>query len=199
MNVDSLPLGRRLLSPRPHSVVLADPPWYRTPCGTAKTPYPTMTWGELSAFPIGDWLARPGVLFVWTTGPTHLKECAVLSTWCERYKLYEAGIAFIWVKTRRSDGRVIGASGPRPKLVKQLGELVVAFTTQKRGRALPLASQAVEQYVCAPKPRRGAHSTKPPEVRDRIVELHGDGVDRVELFARDKAPGWNRWGHEAPQ
>lgn len=41
------------------------------------------------------------------------------------------------------------------------------------------------------------HSQKPPEVRDKIVELMGD-LPRIELFAREAAPGWDAWGDEAP-
>ena len=41
------------------------------------------------------------------------------------------------------------------------------------------------------------HSKKPDETRRRIVELLGD-VPRLELFARDRAPGWDAWGNEVP-
>ena len=37
------------------------------------------------------------------------------------------------------------------------------------------------------------HSKKPEEVRRRIEQLIGD-VPRVELFARQRAPGWDVWG-----
>lgn len=37
--------------------------------------------------------------------------------------------------------------------------------------------------------------TKPAEVRSRIVALAGD-LPRVELFARERAPGWEAWGNE---
>ena len=41
----------------------------------------------------------------------------------------------------------------------------------------------------------GKHSAKPPEVRDRIVELCGD-LPRIELFARERVLGWDSWGNE---
>ena len=41
----------------------------------------------------------------------------------------------------------------------------------------------------------GRHSAKPAETRERIVELLGD-LPRIELFARDTAPGWDCWGDE---
>jgi N6-adenosine-specific RNA methylase IME4 len=68
-----------LTSAAPHEIVYIDPPWPRTKCGTAETPYKTMSWDELLAFDLGAWLARDAIVFCWTTGPTHLKECAVLS------------------------------------------------------------------------------------------------------------------------
>lgn len=39
------------------------------------------------------------------------------------------------------------------------------------------------------------HSKKPAEARERIVELLGD-LPRIELFARQKSPGWDVWGNE---
>ena len=39
------------------------------------------------------------------------------------------------------------------------------------------------------------HSKKPQEARERIVQLMGD-VPRIELFARQKTPGWDVWGNE---
>ena len=53
-------------------------------------------------------------------------------------------------------------------------------------------SKAVHQVVDA---RIEKHSKKPDEVRDRIVKLMGD-VDRIELFARQKASGWDAWGND---
>ena len=52
--------------------------------------------------------------------------------------------------------------------------------------------RCVKQIVVAP---RGRHSAKPPEVQERIVQLMGD-TPRVELFAREKTPGWDVWGLE---
>jgi N6-adenosine-specific RNA methylase IME4 len=190
-----------------YEIIYIDPPWPRTPCGTAKTPYKTMMWQELHAFDLGQFMARDCVVFCWLTGPTHLKECAVLSTWCERFKLYEAGIAYRWIKTTKA-GVPIGASGPRPKLVKQLGEDVIALTTARRGRVFSLLTEAQVQWceddgivdaceVLAPKVPRGEHSRKPAIVRDKIVELLGNRP-RIEVFARARTAGWHSHGDELP-
>ena len=39
------------------------------------------------------------------------------------------------------------------------------------------------------------HSQKPNKVRDEILRLMGD-LSRIELFAREKTPGWDVWGNE---
>jgi len=39
------------------------------------------------------------------------------------------------------------------------------------------------------------HSKKPDQFRDLILELVGN-LPRIELFARQKADGWDSWGNE---
>ena len=53
-------------------------------------------------------------------------------------------------------------------------------------------SHTVHQVIESP---IQAHSVKPDEARQRIVELLGD-VPRIELFARRHATGWDAWGDE---
>lgn len=55
-----------------------------------------------------------------------------------------------------------------------------------------IKSHSVRQFFEAPIMR---HSEKPPEIRDRLVELVGD-VPRIELFSREKVDGWDCWGNE---
>ena len=40
------------------------------------------------------------------------------------------------------------------------------------------------------------HSTKPDIVRQRITALMGEEHDKIELFARKKAHGWDTWGND---
>ena len=69
----------------------------------------------------------------------------------------------------------------------------IAFQWVKQNRS-GNGSNAVSQLIMSP---IREHSRKPDEVRDRIVELLGD-LPRIELFAREAAPGWDCWGKEAP-
>ena len=64
-----------------------------------------------------------------------------------------------------------------------------------RGRVLERKSRSVSSVIISHIER---HSKKPAETRDRIVELFGD-LPRIELFARETAPGWDCWGNEVPQ
>ena len=42
----------------------------------------------------------------------------------------------------------------------------------------------------------GKHSGKPAAARVKLERLLGD-VPRIELFARERVPGWDAWGpHE---
>jgi N6-adenosine-specific RNA methylase IME4 len=40
------------------------------------------------------------------------------------------------------------------------------------------------------------HSRKPQLIRDKIVEMFGNELPKIELFARVKANGWDIWGNE---
>ena len=51
----------------------------------------------------------------------------------------------------------------------------------------------VHQIVMSPIER---HSKKPDCIREKIMELLGDDVSCIELFAREYAPGWDCWGNE---
>jgi N6-adenosine-specific RNA methylase IME4 len=68
-----------------------------------------------------------------------------------------------------------------------------------KGKLLPRQSAAILQMVSCEDSHvvsaRGDHSTKPVEFHDKLVALVGD-VPRIELFARQRYPGWHHWGNE---
>jgi len=177
-----------------YSVIIADPPWsyYGDPNKdqAAGKHYSCMTVSEMLEL---EWpLANPSVLFVWATGPK-LDAAFELGT---GLNLHYRGVAFVWVKSRRlPDGRLepIGAQGVRPSVIKPTTEFVLVFSTKSSGRPLPLFSEKVRQVVMA---ERGAHSAKPRDVQDRIAELYGADVPKLEMFARQRYPGWDAWGNQ---
>ena len=60
-----------------------------------------------------------------------------------------------------------------------------------KGKMKPISNK-VSSVILSP---RREHSRKPDEIRNKIVELFGD-LPRIELFAREKANGWDSWGDE---
>lgn len=180
-----------------YEIVYADFPWPYTPFGTGKLPYAHMKEDDIAAFDWAPYLAKRCVAFCWATGPKLDVAMRCGEEWATRFGLRFAGIPYIWVKTKQ-DGTPIGASGPRPRLVKPLDEFVLAFSTTPNERTFPLLTERQVQHVFEPKPGRGDHSRKPAVFRDLIVELLGDRP-RIELFARERIPGWDAWGNEVPQ
>lgn len=176
-----------------YRVVLADPPWlyYGDPNKpqAAGKHYGMMSTADIMALPIAECVERPAALFMWATGPKLPDALEVMRAWGFHYR----GIAYVWVKTSQ-DGRIISGQGTRPTFVKPTTELVLVGSTCKTGRPLPLLTEAQGQVVLAPRPGN-KHSAKPAVFRKRIIELLGD-VPRIELFARERVPGWDAWGNE---
>lgn len=179
-----------------YEIMLVDFPWFYTPQGTARVPYGMMPMEQIGRFPWHYFMADRCVVFWWTTGPKIYEQQMCLHEWICRYKFRPLGIQYRWVKTKK-DGTPIKAAGPRPTLVKPLGEDVHAFTNVKRGRPFPILTESQIQTVFAPKVKSGEHSAKPDKVADNIVELLGDRP-RVELFGRKHRPGWDVIGDESP-
>jgi len=189
-------------------IVYADFPWQYTSFGTAEIKYDQMTEQEISEFDWSPFLAKRCVVFSWATGPKLDVAMRCGEEWRKRHGLHYQGMPYIWVKSKK-DGTPIGAAGPRPRLVKPLGEAILAYSTVPNARCFPLLTerQVQHQFVeeegyefepeCVLAPKQTKHSRKPEIFRDLIVELLGDRP-RIELFAREAAPGWERWGREAP-
>jgi len=61
----------------------------------------------------------------------------------------------------------------------------------KRGK-MNRQHKSISSIIMEPRRR---HSQKPDQVRRDIVRVAGD-LPRIELFARNKTPGWDIWGNE---
>ena len=176
-----------------YDVIYADPPWdyYGDPnkMGAAGKYYPLMSDQELLDIDLP--LAKPGILFLWATGPRLDFAQELINAWDLHYR----GVAFVWVKTKPSDPLTpIGAQGVRPSIVKPTTEFVLAASTEKRGRPLKIAKGAenVRQVVMEPK---RVHSRKPDIVRDEIARMYPN-YRKLELFARQQTEGWDTYGNE---
>lgn len=174
-----------------YSVIYADPPWhyYGDPNkdGAAGKHYALLSTQDICALPVASITAPNAALFLWATGPRLPEAIAVMAAWGFFYR----GVAYAWVKTAK-DGHIISGQGVRPTFTKPTSEFLLVGSTTRRGRPLKLLTEAQGQVVLAP---RGRHSEKPEVFRQRIIELLGD-VPRIELFARQRVPGWDAWGNE---
>lgn len=186
--VQAPPLGRRAQRVRKkYGIIYADPPWsYRVwsekgKGRSAENHYRTMGIEDVMALPVAELAARDCALFLWATAPCLEEAMAVIRAWGFAYKT----VAFTWAKaTARPGGWHFGLG----YWTRANAELCLLATKGRPRRA----SASVRQLIVAP---RREHSRKPDEARERIVELMGD-LPRIELFARQKFPGWDAWGDE---
>lgn len=194
--VFNLPDGRKLtpVAMGGYSVIYCDPPWAYNDAGTdggVGHEYQTMSFHEMTALPIDTLAAKDCAMFMWATRPRIEEALALIRAWGFEYVTE----AFTWVKTR---GTNVDGSG---KPFIGLGRLTRGNTEPclyaRRGmpkRVDASVSQVItaDELLVAP---LGRHSAKPPEVRDRIIQLMGN-IPRVELFARTKTAGWDVFGNE---
>lgn len=169
-----------------YQIIYADPPWrYSNPKGNDPAmggiTYPTLSVEELCALPVPALSAPDCLLFLWATMPKLPEALTVMAAWGFQHKT----TAFVWVKQNPGGEGIYSGLGHYTNGNAELCLL------GRRGKFVRVC-KSVKQIVLAP---RGRHSAKPPEVRDRIVQLCGD-LPRVELFAREKAEGWDSWGNE---
>lgn len=180
------------LPAKQYSVIYADPPWeYRqhgmTPKsrGSAAKHYRTMPTCDICNLPVRKICGGGAACFLWATFPNIAEAIKVLEAWGFAYKT----AAFVWIKKNRKSGGNFWGMGAYTRANAEVCLLGVSpdFRASERIR-----SHRVHQIIEAPVE---VHSKKPDEARRRIVELLGD-VPRIELFARQRADGWDAWGDE---
>ena len=180
-----------------YQVIYADPPWAyndKTPRGGAENHYETMSLPDICAFqvngkPVKELVAPDAALFLWVTWPLMPHAIAVMGSWGFTYKT----CAFTWVKTTQTGKPAFGL-GHWTRGNTEPCLLAVRGKPKRIDAGVPqvLLEELEEEAVFA---QRARHSAKPPEIRERIVRLMGD-VPRLELFARDRANGWDSIGNE---
>lgn len=169
-----------------YNIIYADPPWSYDdklsgePAHGGIT-YPVMELEHIKELPIKNLADKNCILFLWVTMPFLEKGLEVMKAWGFKYRT----CAFTWVKTNRKNGEIYHGLGHYTASNAELCLL------GRKGR-LNRITKNIKQIVMAPVTK---HSAKPPEVREKIVQLFGD-LPRVELFAREKINGWDAWGNE---
>ena len=170
-----------------YSVIYADPPWRyqdRKCNGACENHYNTMKIEDICNFPIQRIAEKDCTLFLWVTYPMLREGLQLIESWGFKYKT----IGFQWVKQNRNGNGFFFGLG---RWTRGNTECCLIATKGKPKRV----NNSVSQLVVEP---LQLHSQKPDTVRERIVDLMGD-LPRIELFARQKADGWDCWGNEAPE
>lgn len=160
-----------------YPVIYADPPWRydfsRSASDEVEEHYPTMEVSEICALDVPA--TDNAVLFLWATAPKLPEAMEVMAAWGFNYKT-----CAVWDKQRPGQGYWFRGQH----------ELLLVGT---RGDVPPPDVPArPPSIVSAP---RGRHSEKPAEVRGWIEAMF-PSLSRIELFARERVPGWECWSNE---
>ena len=119
-------------------------------------------------------------LFLWVTFPQLPEAFRVIKAWGFRYKT----VAFVWIKLNRSGQGYFFGLGYWTRSNAEICLWQQEESQKEYQKSVSAYYQPLEE-----------HSKKPAEARKRIVELLGD-LPRIELFARQRSPGWDAWGNE---
>jgi len=171
-----------------YGTILIDPPW-RFQNRTGKVApehqrlsrYSTLSKEELKALPVGDLAATESHLYLWCPNALLPEALEVMAAWGFTYKTN-----LIWYKTRKDGGpdrRGVGF------YFRNVTEMVLFGVRRNLRTAAPGRRQP---NVIAQRKRE--HSKKPYEQYE-IVEACSP-APYLELFARERIPGWDSWGDE---
>lgn len=186
-----LPTGSEVRELGGFSIVYADPAWqYRQGGrGAAENHYQTMPIEEICALPVSELAAPDAVLFLWGTYALTPEAMRVIDAWGFKFKT----LAFDWVKLTVTGKEHFGLGqwtrgNPEPCWLGVRGD-----PPRRISAAVRQLVQTETEVISAPV---GRHSAKPPIVRERIHQLMGAELSSVELFARERAEGWECWGNQ---
>lgn len=171
-----------------YDIIYADPPWWYNDKslshgGGAESHYPCMKTEDICSLNLPE-ISDNAVLCLWATYPQLEDAFKVIAAWGFKYK---TGL-FTWVKLNQ-DGSYFSGMG---RYTRANPEICLLAT---KGDPIERKATDVQNLQALV---RGRHSEKPQLFRDEIVRLFGD-LPRIELFARDKVPGWDVWGNQAPK
>jgi N6-adenosine-specific RNA methylase IME4/ParB-like chromosome segregation protein Spo0J len=151
-----------------YPIVVLDPPW-----PYENLPYPAMSLEAIAAIPVPDLVAENAVVWLWTTN-RFLEDAVAIAK--ERWGLSKRNV-LTWDKERVGTGRWLRGQTEHCLLLT---------------RGEPLFRQ--EDATTLIRERAREHSRK-PETFYALVERTCPGA-KLELFARERRPGWEPWGAE---
>lgn len=171
-----------------YNIIYADPPWQFSNKNTggsmssgSANQYAVMTLDDICNLPVPDITADNAFLFMWWVSSQPHEALAVVDAWGFTLKTMTG---FNWVKRTKHNKPFFGMG-----FYTRQGSENCLIAVKGKPKIYSHSVRAVFEA------KVGRHSAKPPVVRDKIVGLAGD-LSRIELFARDRVPGWDAWGLE---
>lgn len=169
------------MSSKKYGAILMDPAWpFDTYAAKGMVPargvqpYPTMRLHEIAGLPVPDLAAKDCALFMWKNASLPHAATFLAAAWGFRIVTDDV---FVWLKPSIGMGY----------WSRKRSETVCLMV---RGRPMRIG-RGVDQVIEAP---RREHSRKPDEIYARIEALVGGPY--LEMFARQRWPGWDSWGNE---
>jgi len=160
-----------------YQIIYADPPWSYRHCASKsrkiENQYPTMNLEEIKNLQIpGD---DNSVLYLWATTAKLEEALQVMNEW-----KYDYRSSLVW------DKQIIGME----YWFRGQHELLLVGV---KGKVSPPEQSLRVSSVL--RKRRTKHSKKPNIIKEWINKWYPDKT-KIELFAREKTPGWDVWGNE---
>ena len=186
--------ARRRITPDPDiyresfGTILVDPPWRFTNRTGKVAPehkrlrrYKTMTFDQIADLDVGAIAKAQSHLYLWCPNALLYEGLKIMKEWGFTYKTN-----IVWLKIRKDggpDGRGVGF------YFRNVTELLL-FGVKGNLRT----RDAGRRQVNLIRSRKREHSRKPHEIY-KIIEGCSP-APYLELFARERVPGWTPWGDE---
>ena len=178
-----------------YQIIYADPPWNfgNRMYSSNKSDhhrhitraYSVMKTQDICNLPIKNIIDMDCACFMWAADAFIPDALQVMNAWGFKYKT----IGFIWQKKEISGKQVCFMGQWTMK-----GSEIVLFGTKGK-MSQYLISRKVRQLVEFPRERK-IHSKKPSIFREKILQMFGPNLLRLELFARQKTEGWDAIGND---
>lgn len=155
--------------------------WTKKKNGAAISHYNTLSTNDLCALPVNKIADNNSVIFSWTSLAKLKESIEIIEAWGFEF----ISTAFVWNKTYKNNKPYCGLG-----FYTRSGAEICLLG--KKGKAPKRLSASVRQVITYPV--KQPHSSKPPETRDRILQLFGD-LPRIELFSREPSRIKDGWVH----
>ena len=179
------------LPDKKYDIIYADPPWQydqklnkgQYAGDKASYHYQTMDTDSICRIPVKEIRDENSLLFLWVSSPHLLDGIKVGEAWGFKY----ITVGFVWDKQMVVTGHYT------------MTQCEMCLIFRNGSIPKPLGKRNIRQLLSV---KRGKHSQKPTEVRERITEMFPTQA-KIELFARpnifDYDRGWDFWGNEVNQ